>query len=190
LGLEPRFFTAILALTFFSAAPSMPRTIEYPNDQCVREPVPATDQISCLDLTTPGEPREYRLLFGLDQRPLLDITRSAKLVRSTDSRQFALNDYRGSNFTDCLIFRDAQTTQGQSAASLWEKEMMKWPANLRREVMDEDHIYYTCASWAGNIVHVVAHWQKPGGQHLNATASITPDGELVQISYRPNLPQN
>jgi hypothetical protein len=111
-----------------------------------------------------------------DERLLYTYTRNATILWSPDSRNIAINDYAGSDFTENLVFSvDQSVPPIDLKKQLFQSE--------RRAVPETDHLYMSTIKWRSQSVLQVIVWGHGGDSPMGfcRSFSLSLDGKVQKL---------
>lgn len=157
------------------------QTYEFPGPQCLNgEPVSGSNLV-CKFLWKANGILTYGLYFDRQNKPLLEFSRSARVLVGSLSYRLAINSYEDSNYTNCYVFWDARSRVGRvSVADAWSKALNE--SSTARALAVADHVYYVCSKWSGDTVDVTVKWDWHAKGYRTMTAKLLPTGDLVDLA--------
>jgi len=107
---------------------------------------------------TDSEPHHTFFLNDLRlkiRRELFNYGRSIEILWNPDSKSFVLNDYAGSDYSECRIISVDEKVQ---SINVWDKIVKDATTKEKRTLLENHHVYITAKEWVSSQTLKVRVW--------------------------------
>lgn len=179
----------IVGLAFLPISQTPPAAHEsqeifnFPGDGCYRtRPKRTPKEITCLQLTSSQGMKDYIIRHRLRDKPLARFSRSVKVIVNKTNGALLVNNYEGSNYTDCSVFWSPNSARPISIAEAWSKRKDISPEERKLTTLS-DHTYFTCDGWSeGSALFTVKLDDNQGG-YYTSRGSLNRSGEVKTFGF-------
>jgi hypothetical protein len=89
------------------------------------------------------------------RRKLFNYGRGIEILWNRDSKSFVLNDYAGSDYSECRIFSVDEKVQ---SINVWDQVLKDATTKERRSLLENHHVYIAAKEWISSKTLKVRVW--------------------------------
>jgi hypothetical protein len=177
----------LVALSNLTAAPTRPqasitRPIDFPEHSRAISP---DGRYSIIGIESDSGP--YHTVFLEDRRTnmrrkLFEYGRHIEILWNPDSRSFVLNDYAGSDYSECKIISVDEKVR---PIDVWDKIVKGITINEQRSLLENHHVYIAAREWISPDTLKVRVWGYGNVNHSGFTRFYIYDKKLGVQRVKP-----